>query len=118
MRKLISFIVVAVFLLVAGGLVSAQVPPNNPPVIETASLVVAIPLAATISDDGLPSGNLTSKWVLDSGPSHVWFGNDSQATTLVLLFTPGTYVLRLTADDGELLSSKTTTIYIVEQGSQ
>ena len=117
MRKLIGLGVILGLLLATGGLVFAQAPPNSPPGIETTNLVVVIPLVGTVSDDGLPSGVLDIQWILDSGPSPVWFGNDARATTPVVMFAPGTYVFRLTANDGELSSFDTTTVHIVERPS-
>ena len=64
-------------------------------------------LDGTVTDDGLPSGTLTTTWshVGGTGAGTVNFG-DPTAVDTTATFTPdaGTYVLRLTADDGDLSS--------------
>ncbi|GEM_PF-6461437 len=62
----------------------------------------AIALDGTVTDDGLPSGTLTISWTKISGPGNVTFANPSSADTTVTFTAPGVYVLRLTADDGQL----------------
>jgi hypothetical protein len=63
-------------------------------------------LDATVSDDGLPDGNLNTEWthVGGTGNGTVTFGDPSALTTTAT-FTPadpGTYRLHISADDGEL----------------
>jgi len=82
-------------------------PPNDPPVVDagqdqTLTLPAAATLDGTVTDDGLPSGSLTTLWTAQSGPGSVVFGNTSAADTTAGFSVPGTYVLRLTADDGAL----------------
>ncbi|WP_182049561.1 Ig-like domain-containing protein [Changpingibacter yushuensis] len=64
-------------------------------------------LVGTVSDDGLPSGTLTTKWTVVSAPvdGQAVFANSSSETTDVLFTAEGDYVLRLSADDGEQTSS-------------
>lgn len=61
-------------------------------------------LAGVASDDGLPTppGALTITWSAASGPAAVTFGNLNAAQTTATFTQAGTYVLRLTADDGFL----------------
>lgn len=61
-------------------------------------------LTATVTDDGLPDppGIVTTIWTQISGPATVTFGDASQVNTTVTFPVEGIYVLRLTANDGEL----------------
>ncbi|MDX2021168.1 MAG: M4 family metallopeptidase [Deltaproteobacteria bacterium] len=65
-------------------------------------------LVGQATDDGLPNppGTLALQWTMVSGPqSPQWPQNDSTlATTHVRFDVPGSYVLRLTANDGALLA--------------
>jgi hypothetical protein len=63
-------------------------------------------LDGTISDDGLPNppGTITSSWSKLSGPGNVTFGNANAVDTTATFDQAGTYLLRLTASDGELTS--------------
>ena len=68
----------------------------------------AATLAGTATDDGLPNppGALTTTWSLVSGPlSGVVFGNPSALGTTATFAATGTYVLRLTANDGNASAS-------------
>jgi hypothetical protein len=77
---------------------------------------VAFPAAATLagssSDDGLPAppGAVTLAWSKVSGPGTVTFGNAAAANTTASFSTTGTYVLRLTASDGQVKTFDETTI--------
>ncbi|HEY5957587.1 MAG TPA: S8 family serine peptidase [Polyangiaceae bacterium] len=81
-------------------------------------LAVTLPAAATldgtIADDGLPNppGTVTTTWAALSGPGTVTFGNPNAVDTTATFSAAGTYVLRLTADDGALFSSDTVTIVV------
>ncbi|HZS44651.1 MAG TPA: DUF6531 domain-containing protein, partial [Blastocatellia bacterium] len=98
-------------------------PPNQPPVVsagtnQTITLPTnSVTLTGTASDDGLPVGStLTTTWSQISGPSSVVFGTpNSLTTTASFNNTPGTYVLRLTASDGELSSTSDVTITVTAQ---
>ena len=65
------------------------------------SLTVAN-LQGAATDDGDPNGNLTTTWSKISGPGTVTFGNAAALATTASFSTSGTYVLRLTANDGQL----------------
>ena len=60
-------------------------------------------LDGTVSDDGFPAspGSVTTTWSKTSGPGTVTFGDSSAVDTTAGFSTDGTYVLRLTADDGD-----------------
>ena len=55
---------------------------------------------ATLSGAATDDGPFVATWTQVSGPSVVTFGNINSPATTATLTEPGTYVLRLTADDG------------------
>jgi hypothetical protein len=69
-------------------------------------------LDGTVTDDTLLSATLATSWSMVSGPGTVTFGDDSAVDTTAAFSAPGTYVLRLTADDGELSASDDVTIQV------
>jgi len=94
-------------------------PTNQPPTVDagpdaTVQLPAAASLNGTVNDDGLPSspGALTTTWSRVSGPGTVTFGNAAATDTTATFSTAGTYVLRLTADDGQLSASDDVTITV------
>jgi hypothetical protein len=65
-------------------------------------------LYGSVSDDGLPNppGNVTISWSLFSGPGQVQFSNPQSLTTSVTLpMNMGTYIFRISADDGQYVST-------------
>ncbi len=66
------------------------------------SLPLAVVLTATATDDGLPNppGALTVNWSQVSGAGSVWFNDLHQPGTTAHFPGLGTYLLRLTANDG------------------
>ena len=60
-------------------------------------------LEATVTDDG-DTNSLTYWWSKVSGPEALVFGDTNQASTTASFTNAGVYVLRLTADDGQLQS--------------
>ncbi len=81
---------------------------------QTIYLPAGAMLSGTVTDDGLPDppGYVTVQWTQVSGPTACVFSAPAAATTGVSFSTPGTYVLRLTADDGVRSTSDTTTITV------
>lgn len=87
-------------------------PQNQAPVVNagqdsTITLPAFASLAGSATDDGLPAGSpLTVQWSTVTKPSgaNVTFGNPNSATTTASFDMAGTYVLRLTANDGQLSS--------------
>ena len=103
----------------------AYAPGNQPPVVNLgADLTVAYPsqatLDATVTDDGLPDppGTVTVTWTKQSGPGTVTFGNIHAVDTTANFSSLGTYVLRMTADDGELTSYEEMTVTVSQQSNQ
>jgi N-acetylneuraminic acid mutarotase/fibronectin type 3 domain-containing protein len=100
--------------------VEPTAPPNQAPVVdagEDKSITWpnnTVLLEGSASDDGLPDppGELTTVWSQVSGPGTVTFADASSPVTAASFSSVGVYVLRLTADDGELKSSDETTIAV------
>ena len=75
-------------------------------------------LEGTISDDGLPNppGQVTSSWSLQSGPGSVLFSDATRTNTLASFSSVGTYILKLTADDGTgALASAVASVTVLEE---
>ncbi len=94
---------------------------TGPPVNEAPSVhagpnqTVVAPASAslngTITDDGLPSGSTTTAaWSKVSGPGDVTFADENATDTTASFTELGTYLLRLTASDGEKSGSDEVTI--------
>jgi hypothetical protein len=107
--------------------------------IEGVTLANAATLTATATDDGLPkpyrraTGNVSTnaqpkrpqgvqiKWIQYRGPGKVTFSPDSSAvihgqpvtlTSQARFSAPGTYVLRATASDGQLFTTRDVTVTV------
>ena len=85
---------------------------NTGPVVNAGSnLTVTMPAAATlngtVTDDGLPNppGTVTTTWSQVSGPGTTTFGNVNSPSTTATFSAAGSYVLRLTGNDGQLQAS-------------
>jgi hypothetical protein len=92
-------------------------PVNQPPVVnpgpnEIINLPAGAVLSGTATDDGLPNGTLTTAWTMFSGPGPVTFGDPTSLSTPVRFAMPGTYILRLSANDGAMTSSADVTISV------
>jgi PKD repeat protein len=92
-------------------------PANTAPIVNAGpDLTVTLPanavLDGTVTDDGLPNppGTTSTAWSVDSGPGTVSFQNAAAVDTQASFSTPGTYTLRLTANDSQLSSSDTTQV--------
>jgi Lamin Tail Domain len=94
--------------------------PNTAPTVDAgpANLTVTLPdsasLNGTVTDDNLPNppGATTTTWSEASGPGTVTFGDPAAVETTATFSAAGTYVLRLTADDGALQSSDDVTVTV------
>src|SRR5207342_1562480 len=73
----------------------------------------------SVSDDGLPNppGAVTTTWSQVSGLGTASFTDPSSPATTVSFSQPGTYVLRLTADDGAVQSTDDVSIDVTSQGA-
>jgi hypothetical protein len=89
---------------------------NAPPVVSAGpDLTITLPAAAlhgTITDDGLPAppGLVAAAWSVVSGPGLVLFGDLAAPETTATFALPGTYVLRLAANDGQFAVSDTVSV--------
>ena len=73
-----------------------------------------VSLDGTVSDDGLPDppAAVSLVWTQESGPGTATFGDDEAEDTTATFSEAGTYVLRLTADDGDLTAYGEVTITV------
>jgi RHS repeat-associated protein len=80
---------------------------------EVETVGATVNLHGTVTDDGLPAGaTLNATWTKVSGPGTVSFADASQPVTTATFNQPGTYVLRLTANDSEFTVYDEVTINI------
>ena len=77
----------------------------------------AFTLRGRVTDDGLPNppAGFTTVWSKLRGPGTVTFGNAAATNTTARFSTNGTYVLQLSANDGELTASDTVTVTVLAQ---
>ena len=99
---------------------ASPVIPNERPVVDaganrTTDFGVPIDLEGSASDDGFPEdpGALTLTWSKFSGPGTVTFGDPHAAETTADFSLPGTYILKLQADDGDLVGAATMIVTVV-----
>jgi hypothetical protein len=98
-------------------------PGNNPPVVNAGpdqSVIIdnGATLNGSATDDGKPNppGVLSTQWSMASGPGGVIFANPNALITTASFSLPGTYVLRLSAYDGEISTYDETTITVTGGG--
>ena len=85
--------------------------PAGHPYKDSAPGMVTVTLDGTVSDaDGDP---LTTTWSVISGPASVALANSNAVDTTAMFTTAGSYVLRLTANDGFTQTSSDITITVV-----
>jgi hypothetical protein len=93
-------------------------PINQPPAVNAGTDgTITLPtnvinVDGTVTDDGLPSGSVTTTWSKVSGPGTVTFGSASAVDTTATFSVAGNYVLRLTATDGALSGQDEVTITV------
>ena len=86
---------------------------NSPPVVEAGNdQTITLPEVAQLegsieSDDEIPNppGTVSVTWIKVSGPGIVMFANEESLTTTASFSVHGEYVLRLRANDGELIGA-------------
>jgi poly(3-hydroxybutyrate) depolymerase len=101
------------------GVLELEIPANEAPIVnagsdQTITLPATASLSGTVSDDGLAPGNPTPTvaWTKVSGPGTASFSPSNAVNTTVTFSTNGTYVLRLTANDGVLSQSDDVTVTV------
>ena len=94
--------------------------PNNRPPWLTAGDVQTIrlperrvALRGQVLDDGRPRGVVKTRWSMKTGPGSVDFAEVHAPATVASFSAPGTYVLCLTADDGDLARSDYTSVNVL-----
>ncbi|HSS19125.1 MAG TPA: PKD domain-containing protein [Pyrinomonadaceae bacterium] len=93
-----------------------QTPTANAGADQSITLPASASLNGSTSDDGYPSGStMTVTWSKFSGPGNVTFSSPNTTITSASFSAAGTYVLRLTASDGQLSASDDTTITVIPQ---
>jgi hypothetical protein len=97
---------------------------NRPPTANAGpDQAVTLPAEATmqgsVADDGSPNppGSLTAGWSQVSGPGTATFTDPTSPTSTVSFSDPGTYVLRLTADDSSLQASDDVSVTVYAAGT-
>ena len=85
---------------------------NQPPTVDAGDAITLrvpaqISLSGSVSDDGLPTGQLDTLWTLQSGPGNIQIDDITQLNTAVTFSSAGRYVLELIADDSDLITSDT-----------
>ena len=90
-------------------------PVNDPPVVNAGSDVsVVFPAAASLAGTAvdLDGPALVRVWSQVSGPGTAMFADPNAAATTVTFTVPGTYVLRLSANDGQFTVSDDVTVAV------
>lgn len=97
---------------------------NQAPIVDagnnqTITLPNSANLNGTVTDDDLPQPvNLSSSWSKVSGDGNVTFSSPNSAQTTAIFSSAGTYVLKLSASDGELTGEDTVTITVNPAAAQ
>jgi hypothetical protein len=75
---------------------------------------IIVELDGTIHDDGKPGNEISCAWAVTggTGQSQVYYENSNSANSDITLWWLGTYILTLTASDGDLISQDSMTITI------
>jgi len=102
----------------------SYIPGNQPPQVnagedQSITLPDSASLEGEVSDDGIPADStLTKIWSQVSGPGTVTFSSVNELQTSASFSEPGDYVLRLSADDGELTGFDDIAITVTQEGAQ
>ncbi|MBK8478018.1 MAG: tandem-95 repeat protein [Opitutaceae bacterium] len=90
-------------------------PLNDPPIVDAgADSAITLPAYATVVGTASdPEGDaLTLEWSQVSGPAKVDFETPAALSTRISITTPGSYVFRLTANDGTASASDEVTVVV------
>ncbi len=96
-------------------------PENTPPVVD-AGQDKKLPrpgntdLAGTVTDDGLPSDQLSFKWIFVDGPTAIQFTDPHSLTTSAFFPLSGKYRLRLRASDSQLQAEDEMQVFVGPDG--
>lgn len=96
-----------------------QAPTVNAGPDQVVNLPAPASLDGTVNDDGLPNppAAVSAAWSQASGPGTVAFDNAAAVDTTASFSAPGTYELRLTANDTQLSASDTVTVNALQTPS-
>ncbi len=99
------------------------IPGNLPPEVYAGEdQLITLPdsanLVGEVVDDGIPGSTLTTSWSKVSGEGDVTFANINDTQTTASFSALGDYVLRLTANDGELIGFDDIAITVTQEGAQ
>jgi hypothetical protein len=98
---------------------------NQPPIVaagpdQVVQVGAFTVLPGSVSDDGRPNppANVTTQWTLQSGPvsATATFADSTAPDSTVAFSGPGDYVLRLSANDGEFVTTDEVTFTVVPNG--
>jgi len=100
-------------------LATNQAPSVNAGVNQTIILPSNATLDAAVTDDGLPNppNAVTVTWSKITGSGTVTFASPNAVDTTVTFSSPGTYILRLTASDGQLTNNDDITVTVQSQAT-
>ena len=92
-------------------------PQNQPPMVSAGADTSSLPggtvtLAGSVTDDGLPGPLVGVGWTQVTGPQPAVFADAASPRSQVLFPSAGTYVLQLTASDGELSANDALTVTV------
>jgi hypothetical protein len=77
-----------------------------------------VSLNAIVSDDEQPAGSTPAvTWSLHNGPGNVAFGDPNSPVTTATFAVAGTYVLRITASDSELIATADVQVRVLPAGT-
>ncbi len=100
-------------LLPTTGPAQNQAPVVNAGADRSITLPNTVALAGTVTDDGLPIGSpVTYAWTKVSGPGVVTFSDSTILNPVATFGSSGTFVLRLTANDGSLSAADNITVNV------
>ncbi|HSE08826.1 MAG TPA: PKD domain-containing protein [Nocardioidaceae bacterium] len=94
---------------------------NRPPTANAGpdqmiDLSESVRLSGSGSDDGNPSGTLTYRWSMVSGPGTVRFTTPTSASTDATFSAAGAYTLRLTVSDSQMTGHDDVVVNVYEAG--
>jgi RHS repeat-associated protein len=81
-------------------------------IVEIPPVGATVTLDGSVTDDAAPGFPLSVFWQKVSGPGAVTFTDPTRPVTQAVFNQPGTYVLRLTADDTEFAASDEVTVEV------
>lgn len=102
--------------------IDRAMPCNRPPIVDAGADIRTdrpkVPLAGSVTDDGKPGNKpLSMMWEVLEGAGGVTFENATAARTAATFQTPGDYLLRLVADDGEFWLSDMVVVHVLPAGT-